>query len=196
MKYTYLTLLIGAVLLSGCATSAVQKPITEPAPSSSNANGQLPAPTHTGVTLLPAKTEDLPQAILACEGFSKADSDAQKKQWVETQQILSQRKQDILQRIKLACMYALPSSNYKEATKAHSLLAQLREDSTLGGIEKAYINHLYLFNVENIKQQQKLRDEAKSLDSLTQKYEALQKKYETAEQKLMHLKNIEKSLNR
>lgn len=195
MRLAYLTLLLGVILLSGCATSQVQKPSADTSPVADTASPP-PAPVNSGVTLLPAKTEDLPQAILACESFSKADADGQKKQWAETQQTLNQRKQDTLQRIKLACMYALPSSNYKEPGKAHALLSQLREDAALSNIEKAYINHLYLFNVENIKQQQKLRDEAKSLDGLTQKYDALQKKYDAAEQKLIHLKNIEKSLNR
>lgn len=193
MKYVYLALLVCVTLLSGCATTQVQKPIEETPVVDSVS--PPPAPVNSGVTLLPAKAEDLPQAILACESFSKADADSQKKQWAE-QQTLNQRKQDSLQRIKLACMYVLPSSNYKDTSKAHTLLSQLREDNTLSGIEKAYINQLYLFNVENIKQQQKIKDEAKSLDNLTQKYDALQKKYDAAEQKLIHLKNIEKSLNR
>lgn len=193
MKHAYF-IFAGVILLSGCVTSEVQKPVTE-APPVVDTTTPPPTPVNSGVTLLPAKAEDLPQPILACESFSKADTDGQKKQWAETQQALSQRKQDTLQRIKLACMYALPSSNYKEPGKAHTLLSQLREDATLSSIEKAYINQLYLFNVENIKQQQKIKDEAKSLDNLTQKYDALQKKYDAAEQKLIHLKNIEKSLN-
>lgn len=194
MRHVYLALLVCITLLSGCATTQVQKPVEETPVIDSVS--PPPAPANSGVTLLPAKVEDLPHAILACEGFSKADADGQKKLWAETQQILNQRKQDSLQRIKLACMYALPSSNYKDASKAHLLLSQLREDNTLSSIEKAYINQLYLFNVENVKQQQKIKDEAKSLDNLTQKYDALQKKYDAAEQKLIHLKNIEKSLNR
>jgi hypothetical protein len=195
MKYTYLTLLAGVILISGCATSQVQKPTTDQEPPASDSNAQLPEPTNSGVTLLPAKPADLPQPILACESYSKADQDGQKKQWLETQQILSQNKQDVVQRIKLACIYALPSSYLKDATKAHTLLSQLREEPALNATEKAYINHLFLFNVENIKQQQKIKDEARSLDTLTQKYDTLQKKYDAVEQKLIHLKNIEKSLN-
>lgn len=195
MKYTYLTLLVGVILVSGCATSQVQPPSAEPTPSTTESANQPPAPANSGVTLLPAKIEQLPHAILACEHFSKAEQDGQKKQLAETQQLLNQNKQDAVQRIRLACIYALPSSNYKDASRAHTLLSQLREDATLNTIEKAYINHLYLFNVENIKQLQKIKDEARALDSLTQKHEALQKKYDAAEQKLIHLKNIEKSLN-
>lgn len=194
MKYTHLTLIMGIILISGCATSQVQKPVADEPPTT-DATAQVPEPANSGITLLPAKPEDLPHPILACENFRKAEQDGQKKQWLETQQLLSQNKQDVVQRIKLACIYALPSSYLKDATKAHSLLTQLREDPALSTIEKAYVNHLYLFNVENIKQQQKMKDEAKSLDNLTQKYETLQKKYDAAEQKLIHLKNIEKSLN-
>lgn len=99
-------------------------------------------------------------------------------------------------------MYALPSSYAKEATKAHVLLQQLKDDNTLNDTDKAFINQLYLFNNENIKQQQKNRDDAKALETLSQKYESLENKYETlekkydaSEQKLLRLKNIEKKLN-
>ena len=178
--------------MTACAT----RPITAPVEVITNTEEKtVPQPNNSGITLLPPSQEFVTQPIVACDTYSKLDTDNQKKQLSETQQVLAKNKQDLLHRIKLSCMYALPSSYLKDALKAHILLQQLREDDTLGGADKAFINHLYLFNNENIKQLQKMRDDARTIDNFSQKYDALEKKYEASEQKLMHLKNIEKKLN-
>ena len=182
------------VTMTGCATRPVTENTPEPRPSSENASSAV-AQQNNGVTLLPAPVAIITQPIVACEHYSKSDAGNQKKQWSETQQALNKNNQDLLHRIKLACMYALPSSYTKDTAKAQVLLQQLRDEQAIGDAEKAFINHLYLFNAENIKQIQKSRDDAKALETLTQKYEALQKKYDASEQKLQHLKNIEKKLN-
>lgn len=195
--YSYIFL---ACITAGCATQPTVVSNAEPAQNSESVNNS--AANNGGVVLSPTPAELVLQPMVACDSYSKLDSNAQKKELSETQQVLTKNKQDLMHRIKLACMYALPSSNAKEATKAHVLLQQLKDDNTLNDTDKAFINQLYLFNNENIKQQQKNRDDAKALETLSQKYETLENKYETlekkydaSEQKLLRLKNIEKKLN-
>lgn len=181
-------------MFAGCVTRPVAENTPEPIPSKESAS-HVPAPQNSGVTLLPVSVEIVTQPVIACDNYSKSDTSNQKKQWSETQQALNKNKQDLLTRIKLACMYALPNSYTKDTSKAQVLLQQLRDEQAIGEAEKAFINQMYLFNAENIKQQQKSRDDARALENLTQKYETLEKKYEASEQKLQHLKNIEKKLN-
>lgn len=181
------------LLTVGCASQPTALPSTDSEQStesavSTNAN-------NSGITLLPPPVEVVTLPIVACDNYSKLDINGQKKQLIETQQVLAKNKQDLLHRIRLACIYALPTSYAKDATRAHVLLQQLKDDETLNNTDKAFVGHIYMFNNENIKQQQKSREDAKSLESLTQKYETLEKKYDASEQKLIRLKNIEKKLN-
>lgn len=177
----------------GCATQPTALPSTDAVQSNESAVNT--SANNSGITLLPTPVEVVTLPIVACDNYSKLDTNAQKKQLIETQQALAKNKQDLLHRIRLACVYALPSSYAKDATKAHVLLQQLKDDETLNNTDKAFISHIYMFNNENIKQQQKSRDDARSFESLTQKYEMLEKKYDASEQKLIQLKNIEKKLN-
>ena len=192
--YSYIFL---ACITAGCATQPTALPSAEPsaAPAQNSEGVNNGNVSNGGVILSPTTAEVVSQPMVACDSYSKSDTSAQKKQLSETQQALAKNKQDLMHRIKLACMYALPSSYAKEATKAHVLLQQLKDDDTLNDTDKAFINQLYMFNNENIKQQQKIRDDAKSLETLSQKYETLEKKYNASEQKLLRLKNIEKKLN-
>lgn len=187
-SYFFLTLMI-----VGCATQPTKLPSADVEQSSESAVNTNT--NNSGITLLPTPLEVVTLPIVACDNYSKLDINGQKKQLIETQQALSKNKEDLLHRIRLACIYALPNSYAKDATKAHVLLQQLKDDDTLNNTDKAFISHIYMFNNENIKQQQRSREDAKSLESLTQKYEALEKKYDASEQKLIRLKNIEKKLN-
>ena len=182
-----------AYITAGCATQPTAVPSAEPAQNNESVNNGTV--NSSGIILSSTPAEVVLQPIVACDSYGKLETSAQKKQLSETQQVLAKNKQDLVHRIKLACMYALPSSYIKDATKAHVLLQQLKDDDTLNDTDKAFINQLYLFNNENIKQQQKNRDDAKALDTLSQKYETLEKKYDASEQKLLRLKNIEKKLN-
>jgi hypothetical protein len=188
--YPYIFL---ACITGGCASQPTAVPSAESAQNSESVNNS--AANNGGVILSPTPAEVVLQPIVACDSYSKLDTNAQKKQLSETQQVLAKNKQDLMHRVKLACMYALPSSHAKEATKAHVLLQQLKDDDTLNDTDSAFINQLYLFNNENIKQLQKSRDDARTLETLSQKYETLEKKYDASEQKLLRLKNIEKKLN-
>lgn len=174
-------------MIAGCASKAVSKNPAQPTPDKNTQSQQSIG--------LPATAEVISEPIIACEYYSKSDTTSQKKQWSESQQVLNKNKQDLLHRIKLACMYTLPNSFSRDLAKAQPLLQQLRDDQSIENAEKALIYLLYLFNTENIKQQQKGRDDARALENLTQKYEMLEKKYEASEQKLQRLKNIEKNLN-
>jgi hypothetical protein len=192
MKHLHIISLLSLCLLAACATTQAPKQQVDTEPSPVQPNETV---SNSGMTLLRAVTTQLTPALLACEEYRVLESDAQKKQYSETLQTLTKNKQDLVHRFKLACMYALPSSYIKDYAKAHIQLQQLREDQTLTEMDKAYINQLYTFNIENLKQLQRLRDESKSLSNLHEKHEALQKKYDETEKKLLRLKNIEKKLN-
>lgn len=189
MKQLLSYLFIASVTI-GCANKLTVDANTGAAQS----NESTPS-NNNGITVLPTPLEVITPPIIACDSYSKLDTNEQKKQLSETQQVLAKNKQDLLHRVKLSCIYALPSSYAKDATKAHILLQQLKDDEALNNTDKAFINQLYMFNNENIKQQQKSRDDARALDVLTQKNETLEQKYNASEQKLMRLKNIEKKLN-
>ncbi|NOS96884.1 MAG: hypothetical protein HOP25_00220 [Methylotenera sp.] len=160
------------------------------------------------VKLAPAKQERITELLAFSDSFSNLTLEAQKKYFADTSQALVENKNDLTQRIKLAIMYALPSSRLRDVTKAQNLLQDLLQENSLNPQEFAFTSLLYEYSVDNVKQTQKNKDDAKRLELVQQKYESSQQRYETLqqknttlelknaalEQKLHDLKNIEKSI--
>ena len=119
----------------------------------------------------------------------------QKKAFAETNQALAENKNNLLSRLKLASMFALPSSRLRDNAKAQNLLQDILQENTLHPSDFALISLLYEYTTDYTKQLQKSRDEKKNLESAQQKYEALELKNKLLEQKLNELKNIEKTMN-
>jgi hypothetical protein len=119
----------------------------------------------------------------------------QKKVFAETNQILAENKNNLLSRLKLASMLALPTSRVRDNAKAQNLLQDILQENTLHPADFALSSLLYEYTTDYTKQQQRNREEIKKLESAQQKYEALELKNKVLEQKLNELKNIEKTMN-
>jgi len=146
--------------------------------------------------------DNVTQILNFHEEYSNQAIDAQKKAFSESSQALSNNKNHLLHRIRMATMLSIPTSHLRDLNKAQPILQELMRDNSLGKQELAYVGLLYEFCLDSAKQQQKLKESNKQLDTLEQKLQALQKKQDALEQKnsaleqkLIDLKNIEKSLN-
>lgn len=150
-------------------------------------NELKPAITN-GVKLAPANNEHIIELISFCETYSNLTAEAQRKAFAETNSVLVTNKNDVVHRIRLAAMLALPSSRLRDNAKAQVLLQDLLQENNLSAVDSAFTSLLYEYALDNTKQIQKNRDDAKKLD-------AAQQKADTLEQKLNDLKNIEKTMS-
>jgi hypothetical protein len=154
-----------------------------------------PLRTHNAVISVSAKQESIIKLLAFSDNFSNLTLEAQKKVFAETNQALTENKNDLTQRIQLAIMLSIPSSRLRDLGKAQNLLQELLQENTLTAPESALISLLYEYTVDNIKQSQKNKDDAAKLELIQQKYENLQQKNTALEQKLNDLKDIEKTMN-
>jgi len=175
-------------LLFICACASKNGTIKSPAPT----NSSLPASI---TRMISSKHDRIDELLLFIESYSNLTLDAQKKVFASTNQTLAENKNNLVQRIKLAIILALPTSRLHDTTKAQGMLQDLLREDSLEPEETALLGLLYEYAQNDNKQLQKNRDDAKKLESVQQKYEALLQKYDALEQKLNELKNIEKTMN-
>lgn len=135
-----------------------------------------------------SKQDHVVELLSFMESYSNLAPEMQKKVFAETNQKLAENNSDLALRFKLASMLALPSSRMRDNTKAQYLLQDLLQGNSLNPADSSLISLLYEYTSDNTRQLQKSREESKKLDSIQQKYEAL-------EQKLNELKNIEKTMS-
>lgn len=133
--------------------------------------------------------------LLFIDRFSNGTLEAQKKILNETNRALSENKADLIERIKLAIIYSLPSSRLRDTAKAQNLLQDLLQENNLNSVESALTSLFYEHVLDDIKQAKKNRDDLKKLELSQQNLEALQQKYEALDKKLNDLKNIEKTIS-
>jgi hypothetical protein len=174
-------------LIFGCACS------NNVIVSSTTANGNA-GRTNTLKTNA-FKQNNVIELLAFIDGYSNLAPEMQKKVFAETNQMLAENKNNLLNRLKLASMFALPSSRLRDNAKAQNLLQDILQENTLHPSDFALISLLYEYTSDYTKQLQKSRDEIKKLESAQQKYEALELKNKLLEQKLNELKNIEKTMN-
>jgi hypothetical protein len=179
MKYLYLTLVLFSVFLNGC----VAQPKAQP---QAKQKTELPFFKHQ---------VDISDILTFIHTFSSLDAESQKKIFDEINQQAIKDNHDMSLQMKLASMLALPSSHQRDTPKAINLMQTIIQNKSLSEPEIAYIEMLYAYTTDIIKQQLLTKDESKKNEASAQKYEALQKKYIALEQKLTDLKNIEKKLN-
>jgi len=142
-----------------------------------------------------SKQDHVIELIAFIDSYSNLAPETQKKVFAETNQALAENSKDLILHIKLACMYALPSSRMRDNVKAQNLLQDLLQGNTLNPADSSLVSLLYEYASDNAKQLQKSREDTKKLDSIQQKYEALEQKNKALEQKLNELKNIEKTMS-
>jgi len=127
--------------------------------------------------------------------YSNLTPEVQKKAFAETTQVLAENKNNLLYRLKLASMLALPTSRMRDNTKAQNLLQDILQENVLSSSDSALVSLLYEYTTDYTKQSQKSREEIKKVEAIQQKYEASELKSRALEQKLNELKNIEKTMN-
>jgi hypothetical protein len=162
-KPTY-SLMMFLCLLTACA-----KISTTPSPTTNSATTTIPVPVTT-----PAINRL--DVLDFAENFGELSYEAQKKELQQN----SQSRNDLNSRIKVAMIYALPSSKLRDTNKAQALLEDLAKDKNLEGDRKILMLILRDYIAENNKFNNKARDEQKRADAL--------------QQKLDELKNIEKMM--
>jgi len=118
-----------------------------------------------------------------------------KKTFAETAQVLAENKNNLLYRIKLASMLALPTSRMRDNAKAQNLLQDILQENVLSPVDFSLVSLLYEYTTDYAKQSQKNREDIKKIEVFQQKYEASELKNKALEQKLNELKNIEKTMN-
>jgi len=143
----------------------------------------------------PFKQNNVTELLAFIDSYSNLTPEMQKKVFTETNQALTENKSNLLNRLKLASMLALPTSRLRDNAKAQNLLQDLIQENTLHPSDFYLISLLYEYTADYTKQLQKNREDIKKLESAQQKYEALELKNKVLEQKLNELKNIEKTMN-
>lgn len=152
-----------------CVLPACAKISNIPTPTGNQNTTTLPVP----VTTPAASRLDV---LDFAESFGDMSLEAQRKELQQN----SQNRNDLNSRIKVAMIYALPSSKLRDTNKAQALLDDLAKDKNLEGDRKVLMLIMRDYIAENNKSGNKARDEQKRADTL--------------QQKLDELKNIEKMM--
>lgn len=184
MNYRNLIIIVCSILLiSACSNRAIVNSTT----TDSNHGNAL--------TMNPFKTSHTTTLLVFMNSYSNLTPEMQKKVFAETNQMLTENKSHVLNRLKLASMLALPGSRLRDNAKAQLLLQELLQDNALASSDQALISLLYEYTTDNARQLQKSREDIKKLESMQQKYEVMELKNKSLEQKLNELKNIEKTMS-
>ncbi|MGQ0442210.1 MAG: hypothetical protein ACT4OH_02015 [Methylophilaceae bacterium] len=183
---SYVLLLCSAILALGCGSNPVIPKDTA---------------TNNNVTLITSKQTHVEELLYFLDIYANLAPEAQKKVLAETNQQLATNPHDLPNRIKLAAMLSLPSSRMRDSAKAQNLLQAMLQENSLSAADATLVGLLHEYTLDDAKQLQKLRDEAKKneviqhkTEILQQKIEALQQKNDALAQKLNDLKNIEKKI--
>ena len=206
MKLNFFLTVLCCVILSACTTKIVE----------------LQPVISSGIKVMPSTNDHVIELLKFCDTYSNLTPEAQKEAFTETNLILAENSNDLVHRIKLAAMLALPTSRLRDTVRAQALLQELLQENNLSATDSAFASLLYEYAVDNTKQIQKNRDDAKlfettqqkldttqqrldntqqklentqqKLESIQQKVENTQQKIEALEQKINDLKNIEKNM--
>lgn len=163
---------------------------------------------NNGVKLVAPKNTDVNELLIFAEQYSDLTPEAQKQVITTTNQSLSVNPNDLLQRMKLAIIYGLPSSNHQDTAKAQNLLQQMLQENNLTKPQLAFAHLLFDYVIAINKANKNSREDQKQMETVLQKNENLllkleasqqkleitQQKLEAAQLKIDELKNIEKSM--
>ena len=186
-----LIILLVSVLIAACASPA-NKPTSNPT--------ELKQASETR-TIFSPKATDVNDYLAFAEEYANLLPEAQKQALTATNQLLAANANDLLQRFKLAMIYALPSSTLQDGQKAQNLLLSILQENHLTYTQTAYAHVLFDYVLALNKANKSGRDDEKRIESILQKNDNLQNKLDSAQQKLEaaqqkidELKNIEKSM--
>lgn len=204
-----LVILLVSALLTACASPTSKtngKPAEQKQSSETKGNG---------ISLFSPKAADVNDYLAFAEDYANLSPEAQKQALNTTNQLLAANPNDLLQRFKLAMIYALPSSALQDGQKAQNLLLSILQENQLTSAQTAYAHILFDYVMAMNKANKTSRDGDKRIETILQKNDTLQNKLDSAQQKLMttqqkldatqlkleaaqqkidELKNIEKSM--
>jgi preprotein translocase subunit SecG len=183
-------------LLAACVASATKNTSAKNASTKQTSNKPI-----GGVIVAPSLNNDATDLLSFAEAYGNQSADMQKKTLTATNQALVLNPNDMFNRLKLAMIYGLPSSNFVDTVKAQNLLQQVLQENILENAQLFYAHVLFDYCIAMNKLNKNNREDEKRADSLQQKNDALQQKNDAlqtkltaAEQKLVELKNIEKTM--
>lgn len=135
-----------------------------------------------------------PELLDYAAGFIKLSPAQQKYELNEIVSAVQKDKSNVVYRIKLAAMYALPSSRVQDPSKALNLINELQKSNAISAENSQLLAVLRDFVIEQQQSLQKLKDEQKRADNIQQKNDQLLQQNIQLEQKLEALKRIEKTM--
>jgi hypothetical protein len=160
-----------------------------------NTAGNGKATKSNSLKAIISKQNNAIELLAFIDDYSNLAPETQKKTFAETAQVLAENKNNLLYRIKLASMLALPTSRMRDNAKAQNLLQDILQENVLSPVDFSLVSLLYEYTTDYAKQSQKNREDIKKIEAFQQKYEASELKNKALEQKLNELKNIEKTMN-
>lgn len=178
-----LSLLLLIVALSACNAMQkkdVVKPIEKKEEKSVAATKVLP----------PSQPAMLDYASI----YLKLAASQQKFEFNEILSAMQKDKSNTILRMKLAIMYALPSSRVQDPSKALSIINDLQKSAWVTPDNEQLLALLRDIALASQKEMQKSKEEQKRMDGLQQKNELLLQQNIQLEQKLEALKRIEKTM--
>ena len=200
-----LIFLFVSLLITACASPANK-------PNSKHTEQKQASETRS---IFSPKVADVNDYLAFAEEYANLSPEAQKQTLNATNLLLAANANDLLQRFKLAMIYALPSSTLQDGQKAQNLLLSILQENYLTNTQTAYAHVLFDYVMAFNKASKSGREDEKRIDSILQKndilqnkldsaqqklvstqqkLEATQQKLEAAQQKIDELKNIEKSM--
>jgi hypothetical protein len=166
------------LLVSACASNPKNVPVVNSSPSVNSKETPVQENKSGGLAAFFNAPDN--ELLGYSQRFGNMSAEAQKKELSQLQQALALDKNEANSRIKLAMVYSLPSSRYRDLAKANTMLDDLLRDKSNRNDVNALAWLLKDFVTESNKLGQKARDE--------------QKRSELLQQKLDSLRNIEKSM--
>lgn len=126
--------------------------------------------------------------------FAKLNSAQQKLEFNDINTLASKDKLNTIFKLKLAVIYAIPSSRFQDAVRANTLITELLKTAHLHINNEHFLTILRDYVADSIKQTQSSKDTQKRAENLQQKNEQLLQQNIQLEQKLEALKRIEKTM--
>lgn len=126
--------------------------------------------------------------------YAKLNSAQQKLEFNDISSLANKDKLNIVYKLKLAVIYALPSSRLQDPVRANTLITDLLKTAHLHVNNEHFLFILRDYVADNLRLAQTTKDAQKRTENLQQKNEQLLQQNIQLEQKLEALKRIEKTM--
>lgn len=160
--------------------------------SCASASTKSPTALQSGLQIKLTESSAVSEFLNFSAQYSSASLDVQKQELMLANQSLALQPEDIVQRMKLVMIYALPNSQLQDSQKAQNLLQNLLQENVLSDTQLSFAHLLFDQVLANSRLNLKIKDEQKRVETLQQRNINLQLNLDAAKQKIIELRNIEK----